>query len=176
MQVCRTQVFHEEEGLRQEEDRVQENPGDRLAADPRRAAEPFKGRWCERTLASAALFVWRFARKPMEAQPMADDVKDAIEKNAKGPRRAKGGVGEVQQHSLKDQVEADRYLAPGTPATSPRGRCGSPGSLHRGHRTAPSFLNSSLGSHWLSQTTIAFLAGCLHSTRTTSCVPPHCRQ
>jgi hypothetical protein len=47
----------------------------------------------------------------MEAQPMAEDVKDAIEKNAKGPRRAKGDVGEVQQHSLKDQVEADRYLA-----------------------------------------------------------------
>ena len=42
---------------------------------------------------------------------MADDVKDAIEKNAKGPRRAKGDVGEFQQHSLKDQVEADRYLA-----------------------------------------------------------------
>ena len=42
---------------------------------------------------------------------MADDVRDAIEKNAKGPRRAKGDVGEVQQHSLKDQVEADRYLA-----------------------------------------------------------------
>jgi len=42
---------------------------------------------------------------------MADDVKDAIEKNAKGPRRAKGDVGEVRQHSLKDQVDADRYLA-----------------------------------------------------------------
>jgi len=42
---------------------------------------------------------------------MAEDVKDAIEKNAKGPRRARGDVGEVQQHSLKDQVEADRYLA-----------------------------------------------------------------
>ncbi|NLW49346.1 MAG: DUF2924 domain-containing protein [Candidatus Brocadiaceae bacterium] len=44
---------------------------------------------------------------------MADNVKDAIEKNAKGPRRAKGDVGEVQQHSLKDQVEADlRTTAP----------------------------------------------------------------
>ena len=32
---------------------------------------------------------------------MADDVKDAIEKNAKGPRRAKGDVGEVQQHSCR---------------------------------------------------------------------------
>ncbi len=53
---------------------------------------------------------------------MADDVKDAIEKNAQGPRRAKGDVGEVQQHSLKDQpltsgvdvkgqADADRYLA-----------------------------------------------------------------
>ena len=42
---------------------------------------------------------------------MADDVKDAIEKNAQGPRSAKGDVGEVQQHSLKDQVAADRYLA-----------------------------------------------------------------
>ncbi len=42
---------------------------------------------------------------------MADDVKDTIEKNAQGPRQAKGDVGEVQQHSLKDQVDADRYLA-----------------------------------------------------------------
>jgi hypothetical protein len=42
---------------------------------------------------------------------MADEVKDAIEKNAQGPRSAKGDVGEVQQHSLKDQAEADRYLA-----------------------------------------------------------------
>ena len=40
-----------------------------------------------------------------------EDVKDAIEKNAQGPRSAKGDVGEVQQHSLKDQVAADRYLA-----------------------------------------------------------------
>ncbi|MFO8007909.1 MAG: hypothetical protein R6V05_09245 [Candidatus Brocadiia bacterium] len=52
---------------------------------------------------------------------MADDVKHATEKNAQGPVRAKGdptpprlratGVGEVQQHRLKDQVAADRYLA-----------------------------------------------------------------
>jgi len=42
---------------------------------------------------------------------MADDVKDAIEKNAQGPQSAKGDVGEVRQHSLKDQVAADRYLA-----------------------------------------------------------------
>ncbi|MFO7958342.1 MAG: hypothetical protein R6X33_14745 [Candidatus Brocadiia bacterium] len=42
---------------------------------------------------------------------MADELKDAIEKNAQGPRSAKGDVGEVQQHSLKDQLAADRYLA-----------------------------------------------------------------
>ena len=42
---------------------------------------------------------------------MADDVKDAIEKNAQGPQSARGDVGEVRQHSLKDQIEADRYLA-----------------------------------------------------------------
>ncbi len=40
-----------------------------------------------------------------------EDVKEAIEKNAQGPRSAKGDVGEVRQHSLKDQIEADRYLA-----------------------------------------------------------------
>jgi len=42
---------------------------------------------------------------------MADEVKDAIEKSAQGPQSAKGDVGEVRQHSLKDQIEADRYLA-----------------------------------------------------------------
>ena len=42
---------------------------------------------------------------------MADGVKDAIEKNAQGPQSARGDVGEVRQHSLKDQIEADRYLA-----------------------------------------------------------------
>ena len=42
---------------------------------------------------------------------MPDDVKEAIKKSAKGPRSAKGDVGEVQQHPLKDQIEADRYLA-----------------------------------------------------------------
>ena len=42
---------------------------------------------------------------------MADELKDAIEKNAQGPRSARGDVGEVQQHSLTEQIEADRYLA-----------------------------------------------------------------
>ena len=42
---------------------------------------------------------------------MPDEVKEAIEKNAQGPRSAKGDVGQVEQHSLADQIEADRYLA-----------------------------------------------------------------
>lgn len=42
---------------------------------------------------------------------MADEVEDKIRQNAQGPRRAKGDSGEVEQHDLKDQIEADRYLA-----------------------------------------------------------------
>ena len=46
-----------------------------------------------------------------EGKDMADELKDAIEKNAQGPRSARGDVGEVRQHPLKDQIDADRYLA-----------------------------------------------------------------
>jgi len=42
---------------------------------------------------------------------MPDELKDAIERNAQGPKSAKGDVGQVEQHPLKDQIEADRYLA-----------------------------------------------------------------
>jgi len=42
---------------------------------------------------------------------MADEVKDALQKNARGPRSVRGDQGEVQQHSIPDQIEADRYLA-----------------------------------------------------------------
>lgn len=41
---------------------------------------------------------------------MADDLDNTIRQNAEGPKRAKGDAGEVEQHSLKDQIEADRYL------------------------------------------------------------------
>jgi hypothetical protein len=44
---------------------------------------------------------------PDDPQP---DLSDAIAENAAGPKRAKGDQGEMEQHSLKDQVEADRYL------------------------------------------------------------------
>jgi hypothetical protein len=42
---------------------------------------------------------------------MPEELKDVIEKNAQGPKSAKGDVGEVEQHSLTEQIEADRYLA-----------------------------------------------------------------
>ena len=41
---------------------------------------------------------------------MPDDLDDTIRQNAEGPKRAKGDAGEVEQHPLKDQIEADRYL------------------------------------------------------------------
>jgi hypothetical protein len=44
--------------------------------------------------------------------PTADgNLEQAIADNASGPRKAQGDSGSVEQHSLKDQIEADRYLA-----------------------------------------------------------------
>ena len=42
---------------------------------------------------------------------MASTVEDAIRENAQGPKRAQGDSGSVEQHDLKDQIEADRYLS-----------------------------------------------------------------
>ena len=42
---------------------------------------------------------------------MPKGLDNSIRRNARGPRRAKGDSGEMEQHSLKDQIEADRYLA-----------------------------------------------------------------
>lgn len=42
---------------------------------------------------------------------MAEDLGEAIRENAQGPKRAQGDSGSVEQHSLQDQIEADRYLA-----------------------------------------------------------------
>lgn len=42
---------------------------------------------------------------------MADNLEEEILDNASGPKRAKGDQGEVEQHSLKDQIAADQYLA-----------------------------------------------------------------
>ncbi len=42
---------------------------------------------------------------------MAEDLEQTIRENAAGPKRAQGDSGSVEQHSLPDQVAADRYLA-----------------------------------------------------------------
>ncbi len=42
---------------------------------------------------------------------MADDLDNTIRENAQGPAEAHGDSGGVKQHSLKDQIDADRYLA-----------------------------------------------------------------
>jgi len=42
---------------------------------------------------------------------MADDnLNKTIADNAGGPRKATGDSGSIEQHSLKDQIEADKYL------------------------------------------------------------------
>jgi len=42
---------------------------------------------------------------------MATDLSQNIADNASGPAEASGDSGSMKQHSLRDQIEADRYLA-----------------------------------------------------------------
>jgi len=42
---------------------------------------------------------------------MADELDDAIRTNAEGPAEAHGDAGGMKQHSLPDQIAADKYLA-----------------------------------------------------------------
>ena len=39
-----------------------------------------------------------------------DTIKNAIEENATGPRRASGDSGSVEQHAIPDQIAADKYV------------------------------------------------------------------
>ena len=39
------------------------------------------------------------------------NLEDAIRENAQGPAKAAGDSGSIEQHSLTDQIAADRYLA-----------------------------------------------------------------
>ena len=41
---------------------------------------------------------------------MTTELDIAIEQNAAGPRKAAGDSGSVEQHSLPDQIAADKYL------------------------------------------------------------------
>ncbi|WP_417849406.1 hypothetical protein [Thalassoglobus sp.] len=42
---------------------------------------------------------------------MPDNLEESIRDNAAGPAEAHGDSGGMKQHSLKDQIEVDRYLA-----------------------------------------------------------------
>jgi hypothetical protein len=42
---------------------------------------------------------------------VADDLEQTIRDNAQGPAKASGDSGSMEQHPLRDQVEADRYLS-----------------------------------------------------------------
>jgi len=42
---------------------------------------------------------------------MADDLEQSIRENAQQPAKASVDSVNVEQHSLADQIEADRYLA-----------------------------------------------------------------
>ena len=39
------------------------------------------------------------------------EIENAITENATGPKKVSGDAGSVEQHSLKDQIAADKYLA-----------------------------------------------------------------
>lgn len=41
---------------------------------------------------------------------MTDTLDNTIRDNAAGPKRAKGDSSEMEQHSLPDQIAADKYL------------------------------------------------------------------
>jgi hypothetical protein len=42
---------------------------------------------------------------------MAEEMTDIIKRNAEGPAEAHGDAGGMKQHSLPDQIAADKYLA-----------------------------------------------------------------
>lgn len=43
--------------------------------------------------------------------PINTDLADAIAENAAGPKAAQNDSGSVTEHSLREQIEADKYLA-----------------------------------------------------------------
>ncbi len=49
-----------------------------------------------------------------------EDLEKVIEQNAAGPAEARGDQGSMRRHSLRDQIEADNYLAAERSARSGR--------------------------------------------------------
>lgn len=57
---------------------------------------------------------------------MSDEVSDALKQAAVQPKRVRTDAGEVEAHDLREQIEADKYLASKAAASS--------GNVHRGLR------------------------------------------
>ena len=51
---------------------------------------------------------------------MAEDLEQTIRDNASGPAKASNETGSVEQHPLRDQIEADRYLASKQAVANPK--------------------------------------------------------
>lgn len=49
-----------------------------------------------------------------------DDIKDALATNAVGPAEVSGDAGSVKQHSLKDQIEAAKFICGAAAANTAR--------------------------------------------------------
>ena len=50
---------------------------------------------------------------------MDDEIKNTILESIKQPAKASGDSGSVEQHKLKDMIEADKYLASKEAAKKP---------------------------------------------------------
>lgn len=50
----------------------------------------------------------------------SEEIRQAIEENAKGPKQVSSDGTSVQQHSIDDQIKADRHLAQQDAAKKPR--------------------------------------------------------
>ena len=55
---------------------------------------------------------------PASGAETTTDLSDAIQTNAEGPAKAAGDSGSMEQHSLPDQIAADKYLASKTAAAT----------------------------------------------------------
>jgi len=50
---------------------------------------------------------------------MSQEMEQTIRENATGPRKASGDAGSVEQHSLADQIAADKHLSGRKAAAGP---------------------------------------------------------
>jgi hypothetical protein len=53
---------------------------------------------------------------------MPDEIRSKISETAQGPRRVRTEAGEVEAQNLRDQIEADKYLAGKDAVTAAAGR------------------------------------------------------